>query len=146
MKKEYDRGAWRKAVKELKLEPLLWGCIVAAGLMISCSNSHAVETDKAAHAAGSAAISLAAAPLLADSEHPILYPFAVSFSVGVLKEIYDSRPGGTGFSNEDLAADALGAAVGAVTGNTVYMFAIDHGIGFGMKGKFITSKEDGEAK
>lgn len=115
---------------------------IAALLVIN--TAFAVEPDKAAHASGSAAISLSVAPLFADSDHPILYPFAVSFAAGVAKELYDSREDGTGFDKHDLAADALGAGIGAVVGNHIYMFAVNKGIGVGIKGKFVTSKQEGE--
>jgi putative lipoprotein len=45
--------------------------------------------------------------------------FGASMTVGVLKEVYDSRSGGSGFSKDDLAADFLGAVSGTVLGGLV---------------------------
>lgn len=38
--------------------------------------------------------------------------------VGVGKELYDSRSGGTGFNNKDLLADSIGIGTGLLLGNT----------------------------
>ena len=42
--------------------------------------------------------------------------FMVAMIPGLLKEITDAQKGGSGFSGKDLAADALGAAVGVYAG------------------------------
>ena len=125
-----------------KLDAFLVGGIVAA--MIAMHPADAVELDKVVHASVSGAVAVVAAEVLADTDHPILYPFMVSFAAGVLKEVYDSRKGGTGFDKNDLAADAIGAGVGAVVGNQVYLFAVHRGIGVGVRGAFATGKAEGE--
>ena len=40
-------------------------------------------------------------------------------SVGLAKEIYDSRGGGSGFDHKDLAWDVAGCLVGTLTANTM---------------------------
>jgi putative lipoprotein len=45
--------------------------------------------------------------------------FAASLAVGLAKELHDSRRGGSGFSGKDLAADALGAYMGAKLGGVI---------------------------
>lgn len=76
--------------------------------------------DKNKHFAGSAVMGLVATAAFKDSEHPVLYPFAAALAVGIAKEVYDEvKSGGSGFSYKDLAADALGAALGVSVGNGV---------------------------
>lgn len=41
---------------------------------------------------------------------------------GLAKEAVDSRPGGSGWDNRDLAADALGAFIGSVGTVTIWEF------------------------
>lgn len=42
---------------------------------------------------------------------------------GVYKEYLDSKPGGSGWDNRDLGADAIGAFVGAVSTVTIWQFS-----------------------
>ena len=44
---------------------------------------------------------------------------ASALVVGVVKEAYDSREGGTGFSGMDMVANGIGGAVGS---GTIYLF------------------------
>lgn len=46
-----------------------------------------------------------------------------AMSVGVAKEIYDSRKGGSGFDTADIKADLIGAASGAIIGRGVFVYA-----------------------
>ena len=76
--------------------------------------------DKNKHFVGSAALGVVASVAFKDSDHPVLYPMAAVLAVGLAKEIRDEvAPAGSGFSYKDLAADALGAALGVAVGNGV---------------------------
>lgn len=82
--------------------------------------------DKNKHFAGSAVMGLVATAAFKDSEHPVLYPFTAALAVGLAKEIRDEvSPVGSGFSYKDLAADALGSALGVSVGNGVLHFTRD---------------------
>ena len=76
------------------------------------------EQDKQKHIIAEAAITSTAVFAFKDSEHPYLYPVLVGTLVGVGKEIYDSRSGGTGFNDKDLLADSVGISAGLLLGNT----------------------------
>ena len=97
------------------------------------------------HIAASAIVAAAMVPVFADSDHPVLYPFLVSFTGGVIKEIYDTRKKNpTGFNENDLVIDAFGAGAGAELGNHFYPKLFPHGLGVGYSGTFSTSKPEGE--
>ncbi|ACG60362.1 gp40 putative lipoprotein [Iodobacter phage PhiPLPE] len=82
--------------------------------------------DKNKHFSGSAALGVAASLAFKDSEHPVIYPFAAVLAIGLAKEIRDEvAPAGSGFSYKDLAADALGAALGVSIGNGVLYLTSD---------------------
>lgn len=102
----WRRSAWSGA-GELK-------ALLFAILLLPLA-AHAVEPDKAKHAGVSAAIAAALTVACRDTEHPVLYALMGTLGVGLAKELYDSRSGGSGFSRADLGADAVGAAVGAGT-------------------------------
>jgi uncharacterized protein YfiM (DUF2279 family) len=68
-----------------------------------------VSHDKAQHFAVSAVFGYAAGAQWPESKPKA---FAIAMIPGVAKELLDMRKGGTGFSSKDLAADALGAAIG----------------------------------
>lgn len=96
-------------------------CLIIALLVVSgfASADEWTGEDKKQHFIGSAAMAAVASVAFKDSDHPVLYPFAASLSVGLAKELLDSTGGGSGFSYKDLAADALGAALGVAVGNGV---------------------------
>ena len=74
--------------------------------------------DKPKHFIGSVGLGAAAvviAPRASFAEH-----FALALAPGVLKEIHDSRPGGSGFSVKDLAWDMAGAYLG-VSGARIFI-------------------------
>lgn len=68
-----------------------------------------IGTDKVEHAAVSGVLGASAMGL---TPHPFLAA-GLSLSVGLAKEGLDALPGGSGFDLRDLAADAVGALVGA---------------------------------
>lgn len=89
--------------------------------------------DKNKHFAGSALMGVAASVAFKDSDHPVLYPMAAVLAVGLAKEIRDEvAPAGSGFSYKDLAADALGAALGVSVGNGI-IYATRNTINFAGK-------------
>ena len=77
--------------------------------------AHAVEQDKVQHATVSAVIAMASVVYFKDTEHPIAYSIATTTAVGAAKEVYDAaHPTKHTASSADLAADFIGAAVGAL--------------------------------
>jgi hypothetical protein len=56
--------------------------------------------------------------VLKDSEYPILYPLLIGAGIGLAKEVYDSRSGGSGFSKQDLLADSIGITIGLTAGSS----------------------------
>jgi hypothetical protein len=60
------------------------------------------EKDKQEHILVESVITGASTVVLKDSEHPVLYPLLIGAGVGLAKEVYDSRSGGSGFSKQDL--------------------------------------------
>lgn len=88
---------------------------LAAALAVVCISAQAVEQDKVKHAAVSAVFGAIAGASM-DSKAAA---FGIAMVPGLLKEIHDSRKDGSGFSGRDLAADAIGAALGVYVGNCV---------------------------
>ena len=64
--------------------------------------------DKVKHAIVSAGLGFAAAHVTNDPAKR----WALALAPGFAKEVYDSRPGGTGFDWKDMAANAAGAYIG----------------------------------
>lgn len=90
--------------------------VLAAALLCASANASA-DDDLAVHAGASAAIASALTIAFRDTREPVLYAIAATVAVGLAKELYDSGPGDGKFSGADLAADLLGATLGAgVTG------------------------------
>lgn len=73
--------------------------------------AHAQVSDKALHAGASALIG-SGVRLATNSQAAA---FAAAMAVGVAKEVYDAREGGTGFSGKDIAADLVGAVLATLT-------------------------------
>jgi VanZ family protein len=71
-----------------------------------------IGRDKWLHAGGSAGLGVVAATLTEDRKRA----WALAMAPGVAKELYDARPGGTGFSVPDLIADGVGAYLGVRLG------------------------------
>jgi uncharacterized protein YfiM (DUF2279 family) len=86
--------------------------LVAATLLAASATASATE-DLAAHAGASAVIASALTVLFEDGKEPVLYAIATTMAIGLAKEIHDSRSGESYFSGADLAADLLGATLGA---------------------------------
>ncbi len=77
--------------------------------------------DKAQHIQVSAVAGAIGSAMFREDKAWSWSAFAVGMAPGVAKELYDSRKGGSGWSNKDLAADALGAAFGVTVGQQVVM-------------------------
>ena len=73
------------------------------------------NSDKIQHGFGGAIISTATYELCKyngiKKRDAILISIGTSFTIGLLKELYDSRKGGTGFNIYDLSATTLGGLV-----------------------------------
>jgi uncharacterized protein YfiM (DUF2279 family) len=114
-------------------------CLVfALWLGFFSPESRAVEQDKVQHFAGSAAMAAAAtAALEGRTAHPIIYGVASSFAVGIAKEAYDkAHPKNHTASGADLAADLLGATVGAWAGHGLYVQAGRGNVALGISKDF----------
>ena len=78
-----------------------------AGMLLSFN---VTANDKLLHFAGSIAVTAVTYAITEDVKTSML----VGAGVGLAKELYDSRKGGTGFNSGDLAADLLGVGVGTM--------------------------------
>lgn len=78
--------------------------------------------DKQGHFAISTCIAAAATLALNDPSDKLI-PFAITMAVGLAKEVCDHYcGGGTGFSRNDLLADAAGAYLGVVIANKALVY------------------------
>jgi uncharacterized protein YfiM (DUF2279 family) len=90
--------------------------LLAAALLCASAAASADE-NLGAHVGASTAVASALTIVFKDTKEPVLYAIAATMALGVAKELYDSGPGDGKFSGADLAADLLGATLGAgVTG------------------------------
>jgi len=81
--------------------------------------------DKAAHASVEFVLGTTASVMLPEDNKT--KAFALAFSVGLAKEAYDTRKGGSGWSNKDLVADAVGAYLGVQIGHKLRVYATKRG-------------------
>ena len=87
-------------------------------LMLLCisSSCYALDYDKKLHIGASAVAGLAATAFVqamipeASGVKKFVCATALAMIPGIAKEAYDSRSGGSGWDNEDLLADFVGAA------------------------------------
>lgn len=86
------------------------------------SGAKSIPFDKKEHFAAGALVAATSSYFTQTTNHPVLYSVLVGISAGVLKETYDSRPHGSGFDKNDLAATALGAMTGALIGYGVHIY------------------------
>ena len=94
------------------------------------------EKDKQKHILVESVITGASAVALKDSEHPILYPLLMGAGVGLAKEVYDSRSGGSGFSKQDLLADSIGITIGLTAGSSFNIIYSNDFTGVGFRTEF----------
>jgi hypothetical protein len=100
----------------MKIKTLLIGAAFAAlSLSGHATEKKKIPEDKRLHAGASFFIGVAAAHQWPNEP---LKAFGVAMLPGLAKEVLDSR-GGTGFSGKDIAANAIGAALGVATGNWI---------------------------
>ena len=82
------------------------------------------EVDKQKHFAVSAVIGFTSSNIAYHYRYTETESFwigvAVAMSIGVGKELYDSRNGGTGFDMEDIGADVMGAVLGSLPVFVIY--------------------------
>jgi uncharacterized protein YfiM (DUF2279 family) len=83
---------------------------IILALALAIPSRAAVQKDKIQHFVGGSLISLVAtsAAQQAGWKHPRAWGIGAAVGVGLLKELADSRKGGTGFDPADLGATALG--------------------------------------
>lgn len=67
--------------------------------------------DKPKHVAASAISAVVVESLFAQTLHP-LTRFGLAMAPGILKELADTRKGGSGISGKDIVADAIGVGFG----------------------------------
>lgn len=94
-------------------------CLVASLLLTGCSHQASDEwygRDKAQHFIGSAMLSAAGNEFGTHQGwsrgRSANFGFVFSVSLGATKELWDSRPAGSGWSWKDFAWDVAGAATG----------------------------------
>lgn len=90
------------------------GALLLAMLSIpalAASDESWTASDKAKHVAATAVVSTVVTGALADSPNRFWYGVGAGLTVGVAKEVADRNT--TGFSGRDLAADFVGAVIGA---------------------------------
>ena len=92
--------------------------LTVAALAAFFSSAHALESDKKQHAGVSFFLGFAMANQFPNEP---LKAWGLAMVPGLLKELADSQKGGTGFSGSDLAANAVGAALGVTTGRWLLM-------------------------
>ena len=108
---------------KLKLTSYYLVILLSIPLLNGCQSFHFANDnwqgkDKAQHFLFSMAAS-AGANAVADHQHyghreGLLLGLSFSITLGAAKELYDSRPEGTGWSWHDFAYDVAGAAAGAL--------------------------------
>ena len=88
------------------------------------SNSFFDEKDKQEHMQVTALISLMSSNVAHEMGYTVNQSFwigvAIAMSVGLGKELYDSRSGGSGFDGRDLMADGIGSTLGALPVFVIY--------------------------
>ncbi len=100
--------------KKTSLKTLRFGAL-AISLSLALSGCMTLSSDKALHFSATGAISALAA-CVADEEYAIAAGAAAGMGAGIAKEVYDDFPGGSGFSMEDIFADAMGTTAGTFIG------------------------------
>ena len=84
------------------------------------------ESDKQKHFAVSAAIGFASSNVAhyygLDNHYSFWVGLGAVFIVGLGKELYDSRNGGSGFDMRDMTANMLGGTVGSIPIFVIYEF------------------------
>ena len=82
------------------------------------SNADEIATDKVAHLAVSYAVANTVVPFMQNTKKPVLYSFAIGMVPGLLKRAYDNtQPYDPREKNQDMLANIIGAASGALIGN-----------------------------
>jgi putative lipoprotein len=109
-----------------------------------CSGSHGgwrtqtsdswTGSDKLEHVSVSAGFGALGAYATRDTDHPVIYGSLLGTAPGLLKETIDGTCRSDGFSYKDLAADALGAVVGASLTHWAIMYQRDaHNMTIGLR-------------
>ena len=77
------------------------------------------EEDKQKHIAATFAVSMIASNIAYKYDFTTNQSWWIGFASGMIvglgKELYDSRDGGTGFDSADMTADAIGSSLGSST-------------------------------
>lgn len=120
------------------LNKILKYFFVGSLILVSCNvNANFLEKkDKQKHILAESVITGISTKLLEDSEHPILYPILIGSTVGLAKEVYDSRAGGSGFSKQDLLADSIGITIGLTAGSSFNIIYSNDFTGIGFRTEF----------
>jgi len=82
------------------------------------ANSFFQEEDKQMHIVATSAIGFTANAIAykeygLTAEQSFWVGVAAALTVGLAKELYDSRSGGTGFDSRDMLADGIGGVIGS---------------------------------
>ncbi|SAL25826.1 lipoprotein [Caballeronia peredens] len=133
-----------KAMKQMGALALTMTASSIAHAGLDCSGSHGgwrmqtsddwTGSDKLVHLVASAPFGALGAYLTRDTEHPVIYGTLIGTAPGFAKEILDGTCRTDGFSYKDLAADALGALIGASLTHWAIMYQRNaHSMTIGLK-------------
>ncbi|BAN21877.1 hypothetical protein [Caballeronia insecticola] len=121
-----------KGMKQMGALALTMTASSLAHAGLDCSGSHGgwrmqtsddwTGSDKLVHLAASAPFGALGAYLTRDTAHPVIYGTLIGTAPGFAKEVLDGTCRTDGFSYKDLAADALGALIGASVTHWAIMY------------------------
>jgi putative lipoprotein len=113
----------RAAMKQASMLALMMGSSSMAHAAFDCRGSHGgwrvqsndswTSADKLEHVGVSIPFGALGAYATRDTAHPVVYGTLIGATPGLAKEVFDGTCRSDGFSYKDLAADTLGAFVGA---------------------------------
>ena len=95
----------------MKAIKLIAACALFAWASAASAQDSWTGSDKPKHIAASAISAVVVESLFADTLTPV-ERFGLAMLPGVIKELADSRRGGSGISGKDFAANALGVGLG----------------------------------
>ena len=109
-------------LEEIEMRAFIMMSIITLALSEFAHAEDLFGIDKQGHFIISTGIAVASAMVLNKPEDK-LTPFVITMAVGLAKEVCDQYcGGGTGFSRNDLLADAVGAYLGVVVANKALVY------------------------
>ena len=87
--------------------------LAATAFFAQTAGAGTIAPDKWMHIGGTATVASATSYIFKNEPNRFWLGVGAGMAVGLAKELSDSRAGGSGFSNTDLAADLVGSVLGA---------------------------------